>query len=154
MKASGSYGTGGKKRNLWLLAAVFLVLLFIWGQSCLPVKDSSRESSWLLEQLVNPILHFVGLGDISHTLLRKLAHVSEFAVLSALLACFWRGRPVQTLLSGFVAATLDESLQLLSDRGARVSDIWIDFIGVAVGTAFGWLVWRLVQRSAARKQAR
>lgn len=140
-----------QKQNLWMLASLILILLFIWGQSCLPVKQSANESSWLLEHLIHPLFRLVGLGEISQTLLRKLAHVAEFAVLGAVLVWFCDGRLWRSILFGFVAATLDESIQLLSGRGSLVLDIWIDLIGVALGSILSWL---LVRRSRTGRAVR
>ena len=44
--------------------------------------------------------------------------------------------------TGFAAAFLDESIQLFSDRGAEIRDVWIDLIGVASGVLIGFLIWR------------
>lgn len=143
-------GQQGMRWNPWLLAATVVALLLIWGQSALPVSGSAKESGWLLQTVVNPVLEFFGMEDMSQRLLRKLAHVSEFALFSFFLALLLRGRMVQTLATGFVAAALDESIQLFSDRSAEVADIWIDFIGVLIGTLLGALLLRLRNRRTAQ----
>ena len=130
----------------WLLAATVVTLLLIWGQSVLPVSGSAQESGWLLHTVVNPALRFLGFGDMSQTLLRKLAHVSEFALFTFCLALLLRGRVVQTLGIGFITGARDESIQLFSDRSAEVRDIWIDFVGAVLGTLLGTLLWRLTHR--------
>lgn len=132
----------------WLLAATVVTLLLIWGQSVLPVSGSAKESGWLLQTVVNPVLRFLGFADMRQTLLRKLAHVSEFALFTFCLTLLLRGRVVQTLGIGFLAGALDESIQLFSDRSAEVRDIWIDFVGVVLGTLLGTLLWRLTHRQA------
>lgn len=128
----------------WLLAATVVTLLLIWGQSVLPVSGSAKESGWLLHTVVNPALRFLGFAEMRQTLLRKLAHVSEFALFNFCLTLLLRGRVVQTLGIGFIAGALDESIQLFSDRSVEVRDIWIDFVGVVLGT----LLWRLTHRQA------
>ena len=130
----------------WLLAATVVTLLLIWGQSVLPVSGSAKESGWLLQTVVNPVLRFLGFADMRQTLLRKLAHVSEFALFTFCLALLLRGRVVQTLGIGFITGALDESIQLFSDRSAEVRDIWIDFVGAVLGTLLGTLLWRLTHR--------
>lgn len=141
------------KRNPWLLAVAVVTLLLIWGQSVLPVSGSARESGWLLETIVNPTLRFLGFADMSQTLLRKLAHITEFALLSFWLVLLLRGNLAVTLVFGFIAAALDESIQLFSDRSAEVYDIWIDFIGVIAGSLLGVLFHRTAEKRAARKRA-
>lgn len=132
----------------WLLAATVVTLLLIWGQSVLPVSGSAKESGWLLQTVVNPVLRFLGFADMRQTLLRKLAHVSEFTLFTFCLTLLLRGRVAQTLGIGFIAGALDESIQLFSDRSAEVRDIWIDFVGVVLGTLLGTLLWRLTHRQA------
>ncbi len=130
-----------EKRRLVLPALLtLLTLLFIWGQSALPVKDSAAESNWLRETIVNPLLRMVGVGPVSDHIVRKAAHVTEFFLLSLFAALFLRRKAPLALPLCFAVAFLDESIQLLSDRGAQVSDVWIDLIGVALGTALGCLL--------------
>ena len=130
-----------EKRRLVLPALLaLLTLLFIWGQSALPVKDSAAESNWLRETIVNPLLRLAGLAEVSDHVLRKAAHIAEFFLLSLFAALFLRRKAPLALPLCFAAAFLDESIQLLSDRGAQVRDVWIDLIGVAAGTALGWAI--------------
>jgi hypothetical protein len=82
-----------------------------------------------------------GLGTWD-TLLRKAAHVSEFAVLGALL---YRalGREVPALAAGVAYAATDELHQsFVSGRHGSVVDVAID----AAGVAAGMLAWLWVQR--------
>lgn len=134
------------KWNRWLLAAALFTLFLIWFQSALPVSQSSSESGWVLNTVVNPVLRFFGLGDMNQRLLRKLAHILEFTLFSFWLVLLLRGRLAVSLVTGFIIAALDESIQLFSDRSAEVKDIWIDFIGVFFGTLLGALLWWLRNR--------
>jgi VanZ family protein len=82
-----------------------------------------------------------GLGTWD-TLLRKAAHMSEFAVLGALL---YRalGREVPALAAGVAYAATDELHQsFVSGRHASVVDVAID----AAGVAAGMLAWFWIQR--------
>ena len=54
--------------------------------------------------------------------------------------------------TGFVAAFLDESVQIFSKRGASVTDIWIDLIGVAVGTLLGIMLWKAIDRKHSKQK--
>lgn len=139
-RADGMGIKGMSVRRRLLLIATGLVLLFIFVQSLLPQSVSADESSWLTEKILDPIASFFGLGPVSHQIVRKLAHIFEFTVLSALLALSCRGRVIKSFGFGFLFAFLDESVQLLSGRGALVSDIWIDLCGVALGTLLGLLL--------------
>ena len=131
-----------KRKQILLALIALLMLLFIWGQSALPVKDSAAESGWLRENVINPLLRLIGLGPVSDHLVRKAAHVGEFFLLSLFAALFLGRKAPLALPLCFAAAFLDESIQLLSDRGAQVKDVWIDLIGVTLGTMLGWIITR------------
>jgi VanZ family protein len=82
-----------------------------------------------------------GLGTWD-TLLRKAAHLSEFAVLGALL---YRalGRELPALAAGVAYAAIDELHQsFVSGRHGSVVDVAID----AAGVAAGMLAWLWIQR--------
>lgn len=112
---------------------IIVMLIFIWGHSAVPMNQSAQESEWLRLKIINPILNFFGLKGMSSYAIRKAAHITEFAILSALLVLYWKKRLGIDFLCGFLAAFIDESIQLLSGRGAMIQDVWIDLIGVAAG---------------------
>lgn len=128
------------KGRIWLAVIAVLLLLLIWGQSLLSVENSSRESGWLREKVIDPLLRLVGLGSVSEHMVRKAAHVTEFLLLSFFTALFLGRYAPLAFPICFAAAFLDESIQIFSARGSSVRDIWIDLIGVAIGTALGWAV--------------
>ena len=88
-----------------------------------------------------------GLGTWD-LLLRKLAHLVEFAILGALLA---RAVPeLWALLGGIAYAALDELHQhLVAGRTGALQDVAIDAVGVLVGI----LVWRRLARRRPRGEA-
>jgi VanZ family protein len=82
-----------------------------------------------------------GLGTWD-TVLRKAAHVGEFAVLGALLYRAF-GREVPALAAGVAYAATDELHQsFVSGRHGSVVDVAID----AAGVAGGMLIWLWLQR--------
>ena len=119
---------------------IIIMLIFIWGHSAVPMDESAQESEWLRLKIINPVLNFFGLEGMSSHAVRKAAHITEFAILSALLVLYWKKKPGIDFLCGFVAAFIDESIQLLSGRGAMIQDVWIDLAGVAAG----FLVCRMI----------
>ena len=104
----------------------------------MPPETSSLESKWVMK-LVTPFLElFVGKGNVTEHLVRKLAHFCEFTLLGAELMLYF-GMPerrmlLRTLNLGLVAALLDETVQIFSGRGAAIPDVWLDFSGVLTGT--------------------
>ena len=125
------------------LLLIGLNLAFIWGNSLIPGEISGAFTDWLAALLRGGEVEVGGSG-----LLRKLAHLSEFASLGFLLAWYaWmqgeRGFHLlcMSLLGGLLTACADESIQLLSpDRGPSLVDVWIDTCGVVIGLAMLFVI--------------
>lgn len=112
---------------------ISLNLALIWGNSLLPAESSSELSGWL-----QAFLSFLPEGEFFHTLLRKAAHFSEFALLGLLMgwmSALIRGRPQIGILGlGLGAGCVDETIQLfVPGRASSLLDVWIDFSGFTVG---------------------
>ena len=138
-----------RKRTVSLLLT--LTLMFIWGNSLLPREISGAISDWFMDRM-NESAEALGFGPDLFTvmadidgdgteeptsrLVRKMAHVAEFALLGALL---WirldgtRRRGVRAFALGTAAAFVDETLQLFSHRGSQIRDVGIDACGVLLG---------------------
>ena len=141
-----------KPRMALCITLVILNLAFIWGNSMLPGEISAAFSNWVRELL--------GLGGSSggnsHMgfLVRKLAHFSEFASLGFLLSWLtamvgFYGVPAFAipLLSGFVSACADETIQIFAvSRGPSIRDVGIDTAGVFVGVVVLILGHKLIQK--------
>lgn len=130
------------KRNV-LIALTVAMLLFIWGQSLLPRELSAEESGWFTTHIINPLLGLFGLS-VKGALVRKLAHVTEYTILSILLTMLFHGSIRHVLPVGFSVAFLDESIQILSKRGSLIQDVWIDLIGILIGyglATLAMLIW-------------
>ena len=81
-----------------------------------------------------------GLGTWD-LVLRKLAHVTEYAILGALLLRAI-GRPVPAFAVGVLYAASDEMHQhFVSGRHASPLDVAIDAAGIAIGL-LAWRRWR------------
>ncbi len=141
-------------KRIALLIVTGLMLAFIFGQSAFPKTVSAEESGLLAENVLNPLFELLGFRPLSQNAVRKIAHVAEFTILSVLLTLCFRGQIVKSAGAGFAAAFLDESIQLLSGRGALITDVWIDLIGVAIGSVLELLIVRLRLRSSKRRQKR
>ena len=85
-----------------------------------------------------------GLGTWD-TILRKIAHTGEYAVLGALLLRALT-RPPAAFLAGAAYAVTDEIHQhFVEGRHASALDVLIDSVGVAVGVAVGVVLLRRLQ---------
>lgn len=82
------------------------------------------------------------------TVLRKVAHFSEYFILGALYAKADPDTPLDLLEIGLFVPFLDEGLQLFVDgRGASISDVMIDLLGYCLGLwVFGGFKQRRLQR--------
>ena len=136
--------------------ALFLIVLnlaFIWGNSMRVGTDSQEMSKGILEW----INFFLRLEDLDmmallHHLLRKAAHITEFACLGALLA--WHGLLTEEkhkfalpALLGMAAGLVDETIQLITpNRGPSLSDVWLDSFGAVTGIMLLLLGYHLRKR--------
>ena len=131
------------KRQKVFLALAVLWLCVIWGHSMMPAEDSGNESNFLSEWLMQ---YLPWMNDY---VIRKVAHFAEYAVLGGLVfgAFSQRGRTavIETVFAGFLAAFLDETIQLFSPgRSGQISDVWLDLAG--------FCLLQLVLRLALRKK--
>ena len=123
-----------KKRILNVLIALNLAL--IWGNSMLTGLDSEAVSGGILALLGRflPVL----LTETGHTLLRKAAHFSEFALLGLLYCGRHRlvkgDTPFHLMGFGLAVACIDETIQIFTPgRASSLIDVWIDTSGFALG---------------------
>ena len=138
-----------------LIIALIVTLAFIWGNSLLSRDMSSNESGFVM-RLVTPFLEiFVGKGNVTEHLVRKLAHFSEYTVLGVELGFLfgvlrrkintniWRSWPM-IFMHGMAIAFIDETIQIFTGRGPAISDVWIDSLGATLGSGIVLLVLFLV----------
>lgn len=139
------------------LLCTLAVVAFIFSNSMQPAAQSSEVSGGLLET-VNRLLSLIGMSMSEH-LLRKLAHLTEFALLGVCLILTTRAytdhvlQHITTpLFAGLAVPVLDETIQMFSvGRSAEVKDVLIDFSGVLIGMA---LTLALLWVISARKKRR
>ena len=152
-----------KWRRYWHLAAYLgaaVCTLFIWSNSLAPAAQSAAQSLWVLERF-DALLEWVGLpGDFGHGLLRKLAHMWEFALLGAL----WEAALATGRMRGkswycvqcacgfcLLTAMADETIQaFVPGRSSQVTDVWIDFGGACLGILAVFALFRLLGRRKSR----
>lgn len=141
-------------------AAVFASVAFIFYNSS-QVADVSSDASGRVTDIINSIIDRTPLDvDISQKVVRKLAHIAEFAVLGFCLTLCLRvytkrlvAFSAWPMLLGLFVAVCDEFYQrFVPGRTGQIKDIFIDFIGVCGGTMTGicivvamqifvWLIW-------------
>lgn len=139
-----------RRTGLVLGCLIALTLLFIWGNSMRNASASGAMSGsvrvWLESLLHIPIDEF---------LLRKAAHFSEYALLGAELSLLLsllsdrRGAPLahgRNLIDfpalGFLAAAIDETIQIFTGRGSSLLDVWLDTAGCLTGFFLVFLIFK------------
>ena len=122
--------------RILLIALMIGTVAFIFVNSMLP-KDESQEQS---DAIKDAILEVLPEGSKTYNFvdqyIRKIAHFTEYGMLgievALYIALYERGRlrraPLALLLPLFVGF-IDESIQIFSDRGPAISDVWIDIGG-------------------------
>jgi VanZ family protein len=141
------------------LILIVATLIFIWSNS-IDSQEKSHEKSLIVMQAIEPLLEvFVGRGNVTHHLVRKLAHFTEFGLLGAELAAFMyilRRRDLQAtvncLFTGLAAAVVDETIQIYTQRGAQVSDVLLDFAGSAAGVFLVILIHAVARKRGRREK--
>lgn len=140
-----------KYRLILSFSLLTALLCFIWGNSAMPGQASGELSGWVGD-LLQKLLPFLDLStDPGKTILRKMAHFSEFAALGMCLGwIFGMLRPSFWLpwLCGTAVACVDECIQIFSPgRYASPVDVSIDSAGVLTGVSILlFLHWMLKKR--------
>lgn len=131
-----------RKRLILCLGLIGAMLAVIWGNSLLH-GELSKKISGFFGLLINGVVPDAnaGSGETGHSLLRKVAHLSEFCLLGLLLS--WLGRMTLIrkwrhlclpLFGGVAVACVDEAIQyFVPGRACRILDVGIDTLGCALG---------------------
>ena len=135
-------------RALLWSASLLGVLCFIFANSLTPKSASAEESRSFFE------LFLSFLPGITHHLVRKLAHVAEYALLGAHLAflpiLFSASVGIKrmlVLIFGICIACIDEGIQrLIPGRGAAVGDVLLDTLGYFLGLLLMFGILFLISR--------
>lgn len=113
----------------WAAVGAWMGVIFFFS------SQTGGQSSGLSNQFVDFLAPlFPADSEVLTTLVRKGAHVTEYAILGGLLTWALRGKSWWALLIGLGYAATDEFHQLfVPGRSGQVSDVLIDAIGVGVG---------------------
>ena len=144
-----------------LLGAIIGCLLRFWLRNAVSAGahvQAMTHPAWLLLCLLSAaVVAFLSRflpsfsGEMGHTLLRKLAHFSEFACLGLLMGTTLRfyGKPVFRATGlGLAAACVDETIQVfVPGRASSLIDVWIDTAGFATGLLILMLGYTFTRKS-------
>ncbi len=140
-----------KAVKIILAVLIILTLSFIFSNSIKSKEESGAQSNAVKDILAEilPEDSPISLFLINNT--RKVAHFVEFGVLSAeltLYALLFFNKKIlctlRALLLCFFTAFLDETVQVFSERGPSIPDVWIDMFGAFTFAAGIALIYFLV----------
>lgn len=140
-----------KKAKIALVVLLVLTVAFIWVHSAMDPETSANESGWV-KKIMEPFLEiFVGKGNVTEHLVRKLAHFSEFALLGAELLLYVSlcrcsrsfSNAAYSCNFALITAVIDETIQIFSGRGSSLKDVWLDFAGAFFGTLIAYAAVRI-----------
>lgn len=119
-----------------LLALIAGTVVFIFVNSALPPEVSAEQSGTVGGIIAEIIPPDTDLGSFIQEYLRKIAHFTEYGMLgieiSLLVFSYFKRRVLfgcSAAAVPFFVGFIDESIQILSDRGPSISDVWIDIGG-------------------------
>jgi VanZ family protein len=135
----------------WLPVLIWLGIMFVGSTDLLSAEQTSRFLVPFLRWL-RPDISSEALAQI-HFVVRKLAHISEYAILSMLL---WRALHVGSslrintsflfvavwLACGIFAAGDEFHQSFVPSRTAASSDVLIDICGATIGLAICFMISR------------
>lgn len=152
--------------RILLIVLIICTLSFTFYQSMLPPAESTEVSD-SVSDVIEPIIPSdTPAGSYVHTNLRKIAHFVEFAALGVEVALFvilflpaWGATlrsKLKFILHSYViapaTALTDETIQVFTDRGPAITDVWIDtagFVSLATLTYLVYLAVILIRRRTA-----
>ncbi len=124
----------------WLPVVIWLSVIFIGSTDVMSAEQTSRFIAPFLRWL-KPDIAPETIAQI-HLAIRKLGHLTEYAILAMLfLRALRRGARnlarshivISWILSSFFAATDEFHQSYIATRTASAADVLIDMIGAAVG---------------------
>lgn len=125
-----------KHSRILLLCLILAVTVFIFSNSLKGSAASTRDSNFFIRIIES----LFGETDLDlHFLVRKAAHLAEFAVLGLLVACIMYQLKFPVARFGYglfyvlAVAVTDEFIQIFTGRTSSVIDILIDFAGAFIG---------------------
>ena len=130
----------------WLPVVIWLMMIFIGSTDLMSAEHTSR--------IIGPILRWLHPGispariEQVQFVVRKMAHVSEYALLSLLIlhalanttrqARFAGAASITFLISGVFAASDEFHQSFVPSRTSSVRDVMIDITGAIVGITIYW----------------
>ncbi len=132
-----------QKRTIIILTVLVILCTILIFSFSLKSREESAQDSNFVVSIIKPIIEKV-FGKAPENLgliIRKLAHMTEFCILSVLTALLavkiykYKSKALFGYAMFYVLAVAvsDEFIQYFSGRGSSVVDVVIDFSGATIG---------------------
>lgn len=142
---------GIKKQSTakYVMTAVTICFIAVIFINSLVPGDVSGQISGSILTWINGVFSSIGLPlQMTHYVVRKTAHFTEYFILGVLLLATLRlyrekikDGIFAVLFTGLSVPVVDETIQRFVDgRGGEIKDVWIDFSGVITGLFICFLI--------------
>ena len=153
--------------RIFLLLLMLGTLVFIFVNSSLPPEASDEQSTAVGGFITSFIPEDSSLYSFVTEYIRKIAHFTEYGMLSIELSVYvmlYAKRRLRSALTTlpvpFFVGFADETVQIFSGRGPSISDVWIDIGGfiffgtISYGALIGlyYLVLTVVRKRREREE--
>ena len=137
-----------KYLQITLIILIIATVLFIFINSMLPPNASTEQSDAVAEIIGTIIPKDTDFGSFVQQYIRKIAHFTEYGLLGIEIAIYvvlfvnkrLKCALLNILLTPLVVGFVDETIQIFSDRGPSVSDVWIDVGGFVFFSLVAYLI--------------
>ncbi len=134
----------------WLLTAAVMYIIFSFS------SENGEQSKEVSEGVLSIIIEYLG-NIVSHNVLRKIAHFTEYAALGfcmsgAICFTFSKNKFYIPLIPCVLYAVSDEIHQyFVPERACRVFDVFVDSCGSSVGILIFLLIVFLIRKHKKQK---
>ena len=137
--------------RILLIFVIAATVAFIFGNSVLPSDESLEQSDAIKDIIIEILPDDSPAESFVEQYIRKIAHFSEYGLLGIEIALYMiiferrrlRLAPI-SLVFALVVAFFDESIQMFTERGPSIMDVWIDVGGFAFFSLITYALFALV----------
>jgi len=142
-------------RKITILRIIILILIIMWVLMTFSFSNQNgTESSSLSREIARKFTTNEEQINIIEPYIRKIAHLSEYAIGGILFLLMFMTyklsdtkKIIFSISVGMEYAAIDEIHQLFIDgRSGKISDVFIDTIGVAMGVCVLMLFYKLLKK--------
>lgn len=143
-----------KLQHIYFLAFA-VITVFIFSNSAKPAVISSEQSGGVLDFICTLFnISDPSAAGLTQYLIRKAAHLTEFAIQAFFLTLFFGTRNkglrvffIYVLFVGLFTACTDELIQLFFEgRSSEIKDVFIDFSGTVIGFFAALFVGKIIKK--------